>query len=878
MRKLYLVLSLLLSVNLFAQDDFKNRFEEASVLMEDNWYALALPMWLKLHEQQPENNNVNYKIGLCYYNEPTEEIKGLPYLRNAVKDINNNYDPLSSSETSSKPDALFYLAHLYHIEYELDSAITYFNEFIESVHKKHILSGEAGRQIEQCENAKFQLQNPIDVEIKNLGIAINSAYSEHSPVLSLDETQIVFTSRRLRKDSSNIKYKDMHDGHYFEDVYLAFKDEHGQWSEPELINIDRVNHHLASIGLSPDNQTLYVYHDEDGDGNIYQSSLITDKKWSKPEQVSKEIDSDANEDHLSISVDGNTMFFTSDRKGGLGGTDIYVCRKLPNGEWSKAQNVGTPINTPYNEESPFFHPDGITLHFSSEGHNSMGGFDIFVTELQTDDTWSSPINIGYPINTTHDDITYVTSPDGKRGYFSSYGGKDSYGDMDIFIVLQDDAIEKELTLLKGYVTVNEGDNLPENIVINLTDNETGKLVAQSRPSYRNGSFVFIIPPGENYNISYELEGKDFYNENIYVPMGSQYQEIDKEILLDPIALTAKAIDKEILLDTIELTTKTIDKETGEEWIVKFQSRSTKLPGGLVLKCHNDQGDLLFTASKKEDGSFAFSSLPKDKNYLFMLYKDDKKIIDCSGIEIALFHSKEQKAVLFPNKDCEFLATESNKVGKIAFVNLDDIPSNLKIQYLDDDGTIYYSENIDENGYFKYIETPENKQIRLQLISDAPCSGAQLQIVQSGDEATVLIEFTATEEDGCSFVPITKDKLSYQEFFTYNKNYPKKEKELQNFIVKVAEQINSTGNVKISIESSASRVPTTTYDSNNQLSKLRSEIAKTMLLESLAKVGIEKDKVTFVNLSTLVQGPKYKGDYLENKTMYEKYQYVKIYSE
>jgi hypothetical protein len=434
--------------------------------------------------------------------------------------------------------------------------------------------------------------------------------------------------------------------------------------------------------------------------------------------------------------------------------------------------------------------------------------------------------------------------------------------MDLYLVLKDDAIEKELTLLKGFINVSDSDTMPQNIVINLTDNETGKLVAQSRPSQRNGSFVFIIPPGENYNISYEIEGKDFYNENIYVPFGSQYQEINKEILLDPIALTAKAIDK----------------ETDEQWIVKFQSLGAILPAGLVLKCHNKAGDLLFTAVKKEDGSFAFSHLPEDENYLFMLYDEDSKIIDCSGIEIALFQRSGQKAVLFPNKDCEFLATESNKVGKIAFVNLDDIPSNLKIQYLDDDGTIYYSENIDENGYFKYIETPENKQIRLQLISDAPCSGAQLQIVQSGDEATVLIEFTATEEGGCSFVPITKDKLSYQEFFTYNKNYPKKEKELQNFIVKVAEQINSTGNVKISIESSASKVPTTTYDTNNQLSKLRSEIAKKMLLDSLAKIGIEKDKVTFVKINTLVQGPKYKGDYLENKTMYEKYQYVKIYSE
>ena len=528
-----------------------------------------------------------------------------------------------------------------------------------------------------------------NLKIKNLGITINSAYSEHSPVVSLDETEIVFTSRRLRKDSANIKYKDSRDGQYYEDVYIAYKDDNGQWSDPELINIDRVNHHLASIGLSPDNQTLYVYHDEDGNGNIYQSSLLTDKKWSNPEQVSKEIDSQANEDHLSISVDGSTMFFTSDRKGGLGGTDIYVCRKLPDGKWSKAQNVGAPINTSYNEESPFFHPDGITLHFSSEGHNSMGGFDIFVTELQTDDTWSNPINIGYPINTTHDDITYVTSPDGKRGYFSSYGGDDSSGDMDLYVVLQDDAAEKELTLLKGFINVLDGDTMPQNIAINLSDNKTGKLVAKSRPSQRNGSFVFIIPPGENYNISYEISGKNFYNETIYVPRGSQYQEIENEILLDPIALTAKSIDKE---------------------------------------------------------------------------------------------------------------TKQDKVAKVQTIG-----------------------------------------------SDIP-------------EETIM------------------DKLSYQEFFTYNTNYPKKEKELQKFIEKLAEQIKTTGSIKISIESSASRVPTKTYNSNDQLSKLRSEIAKKMLLQKLAQIGIEEDKVIFINLTSLVQGPSYKGDYLENKIMYEKYQYVKIYSE
>ncbi len=223
----------------------------------------------------------------------------------------------------------------------------------------------------------------------------------------------------------------MRDGHYYEDVYIAYKDEHGEWQEPELINIDRVNHHLASIGISPDNQTLYVYHDEDGNGNIFQSTLISEDKWSAPEQVSGEIDSDSDEDHMSISVDGNSLYFTSNRKGGLGGTDIYVCKKLPNGEWSKAQNLGAPINTEFDDESPFFHPDGKTLHFSSQGQTSMAGFDIFVSTMQESGEWSQPTNVGYPINSTHDDIYFVTSPDGKRGYYSSYGGDDSYGDQDI---------------------------------------------------------------------------------------------------------------------------------------------------------------------------------------------------------------------------------------------------------------------------------------------------------------------------------------------------------------------------------------------------------------------------------------------------------------
>jgi hypothetical protein len=506
MKKILFLLVILIASNhlvIYSQEsgkalssaEFREKFEEANVLTEDKFYNLALPIWLELLEQDPENANLNFRVGECYYNIPNQKRKSLPYLEKAVKNIKKNYDPFSPNEDGAKVDAYYYIAHVYHITNELDKAIEYFNLFKENAPKKHFLMKDVDHQISMCYNAQEAIKNPIRIKVINLGNVINSEYPDYSPVPSLDENIIYFTSRRLRKDSSNIYYKEVSDGLYFEDIYVAYRKLDGTWQEPELMPFNKVNDHTATISFSPDGMTLFIYNDDDGDGNLYESKL-EGTEWTFPQPLPEPINSKYYETHATLSNDGQTLYFTSDRPGGMGGKDIYRCKKLPTGEWSEPFNLGPNINTPYNEDGPFIHPDGKTLFFSSEGHKSIGGYDIFYSELQEDGTWSTPTNIGYPINTTDDDVFYVPTPDGKRAYYSSQHEGEGYGYQDIYMIEQIDAQEKSLTLLKGFIRVPEGQELPEDLMIYITDNETGELVQQVRPNPRTGSYVFIIPPGK----------------------------------------------------------------------------------------------------------------------------------------------------------------------------------------------------------------------------------------------------------------------------------------------------------------------------------------------------------------------------------------------
>ena len=512
-----------------AQESFNQKFLEANTLMEENQYNVALPIWLQLQSVQPDNFNINYKVGVCYIYSANEKKKALDYLVKAVQNSTNNYDPFSASEKKSPIESYYYLARAYHINNELDAAMLNYNSFKEKISKKHYLFNEVDHNIEQCKNAKLAMENPVNIKITNMGKVINSVSADYSPVISIDESTMYFTSRRVRKDSSNYYIKDISDGEHYEDIYVS-NNYDGVWSEPELLGINTEGHE-ATINISADGQTLFIYKDDNGDGNIYISKL-EGEEWSTPIKLGSDINLTSRETHAHVSPDGNFLYFVSDRKGGFGGQDIYVCKKLPTGDWSKAQNIGNVINTPYDEDGVFIHPDGKSMYFSSKGHNSIGGYDIFYSLLDDEGNWSKPTNIGYPVNSTDDDVFFVTSADGKRGYYSSFK-ETGYGEKDIYKISLEDANAKPVTLLTGFIKVRGMDETPDNAQVVVTNNENGELVGIFKPRKKDGKFSIILAPGNDYHIIYSAATFK-QEEDLYIPPISAYQEINRGIDLQDI--------------------------------------------------------------------------------------------------------------------------------------------------------------------------------------------------------------------------------------------------------------------------------------------------------------------------------------------------------
>lgn len=657
MKKLILLFLLSLSLNLiFAQDSFNQKFLEANTLMEENSYNVALPIWLELSMEQPDNCNVNYKIGVCYIHSANEKKKSLDYLAKAIERTTNNYDPFSSSEEKSPVETYFYLARAYHLNYELDKALESYNSFKEKIGKKHYLFEEVDHHIQQCNNAKEAIANPVNIIVNNLGKKINSEYPEYSPVMSLDESTIFFTSRRLRADSSNYFIKDINDGMHYEDIYVSYNID-GVWSEPELLNINTEGHE-ATVNLSADGQTLFIFKDDNGNGNLYSSTLVDDE-WTTPVLLGSDINLESHETHVAISPDNNILLFVSDRKGGIGGQDIYMCKKLPTGEWAKAQNLGPSINTKYDEDGIFIHPDGKTIYFSSKGHKSIGGFDIFYSELDEESqTWGTPINLGYPVNSTDDDVFFVTSADGKRGYYSSFQEK-GFGEKDIYMISMTDAQEKPLTLLTGHIKVIDEPITPDDAQIVITDNSTGDLIGIFKPRKRDGKFSIILEPNRDYHIVYSaLTYKQ--EEDLYVPPVSAFTEINRGIALQDVIFG-------------EPKENVVNESTDALTYVKGYIEYKKLlASGTKISLLDENDNVVESTVSDKNGQFTFKNLNPNEYYLVRLDEVDNDFVDNANVYI--LNEKGEKVMLAVKKDKNrrlFKALPAEQLNNLPLLKEDD---------------------------------------------------------------------------------------------------------------------------------------------------------------------------------------------------------------
>ncbi len=505
---------------------------------------LALEYYMNAQRFNPNNAMLNYKIGLCYLTvKPVESALKYFYIAQEL-------DPAVS------PDLDYNLAKAYHLNLDFQKAISLYKKYKRSLSPDDLrkLSDEIDKKIAECETGMELVKKPVRVRIENLGSAVNSRFPDYGPIINSDETILYFTSRR---EGSTGGDKDPQDFEYYEDIYYSLYKKN-YWAPPVNIGSPINTYgHDAIIGLSPDGNSVLIYKDRNG-GDIYISKL-EGEKWSRPKPIGTPVNSKYQENSATFSYDGRGLYFVSDRPGGYGGKDIYFSRKGKDGKWSEPVNLGASVNTKYNEIGVFMLPDGRTLYFSSQGHNTMGGYDVFKTVFENG-KWTEPVNLGYPINSADNDVFFSVSANGRHGYYSSVR-EDGMGGQDIYLInffgpekhpvtsLEDNliaskeaavkevAMEKfekihttKLTLVKGTVT-DALSGQPLQAEINLIDNETGEVIATFESNSVSGKYIVSLPSGRNYGISVMAEDYLFHSENFDIPDSAEYREVVKNIRL-----------------------------------------------------------------------------------------------------------------------------------------------------------------------------------------------------------------------------------------------------------------------------------------------------------------------------------------------------------
>ena len=489
--------------------------EDAEEHFKHTNYLMALPIYKELIKRDPRNIDFNYNAGMCYLNTNINKSLAIPYLELITNMAGAKFDN----------EVWFDLGKAYQYSLRFDDAIKAYGRYKEGAKNKDVTKAE--RQIEMCSNGKELVKYPVNVTFENMGKEVNSEFPDYYPLVTKDESFIVYTSRRKENIGARLEF----DGYYPSDIYSStVKD--GKWAK--AVNIGRPVNTLydeQAVGMSSDGTKIIVYIDHiDSLGNLYMSELRKDKgAFQKIKRLNENVNSGL-ERTGSLSPDGEIIFFASDRKEGYGETDLYMCRKLPNGQWAKVQSLGPNVNTQYREDFPFLAEDGKTLYFSSEGHSSMGDYDLFKTIWnEEDNTWSKPVNLGYPVNTPDEDRCISFTANNRIGYVSA-SRSGGYGDLDIYRILFNES-DQRYAIVSGYVLTGDSIHKEVTAVITATDIQT-KQEQTFIPVKHSGKYVMALTPGK-YAINIEAAGyKQFIDAIVIYDMGSFQPETDKNFKLE----------------------------------------------------------------------------------------------------------------------------------------------------------------------------------------------------------------------------------------------------------------------------------------------------------------------------------------------------------
>lgn len=501
--------------HILTPDEAKVVKKDAAEFFASGDYDGALRAYLPLIKADPKNVDYNYRLGYCYLITNVDKTKAAPFLEYA------------SVQKGVKSEVWYYLGQAYQLQEKWDDAIRAFEEY-KTISKSKVIRDllAVDRQIEICNAAKELQQHPVNVKLRNPGKLINSIYPDYNPFVSADRSVLIFTTRR--KGNAGGFMEDL--GFYTADVYWStWKDT--VWAKAKSVgaSVDGPFDE-ESLGLNAAGNEMYLLFDNDIAFVDLMISKLKGKTWQRPVSAGVNVNSKAYETGGTVTPDGKTLYFATDKKekGSYGGIDIYKSRRTETGEWGPAENLGPTINTKYNDDAPSIFTDGKTLYFSSEGHNCIGGFDIFKSVWNEEtNLWSEPKNIGYPLNTADDNLYYSLTADGKYAFITAVR-PEGLGDQDIYEVTFEEPSGYVMYKAKMF---NKPGAKVEYGSISLTDVEAKKKIIDTKLEYIGGTLIVSLKPGK-YSLSIEANGFTSYQKEVVIP------EKDAVNIIDEIKLTA----------------------------------------------------------------------------------------------------------------------------------------------------------------------------------------------------------------------------------------------------------------------------------------------------------------------------------------------------
>jgi Tol biopolymer transport system component len=501
----------------------QDSMQKALIMYDEKDYKAALPIYEVLFKAHPKEEFLKYVYARCCLTRSDKHEDALTYLSEAYA-------------KNKKIESIEYdMSRAYHYNYKFDDALIMVNQCIankRTLPEEKLLAEQLKKYII---NAKELYAKPTAAVITNAGPILNTENEEYVPVVSADESIMIFTY--VGKESTGGRQDKMQQpfpyGDYYEDVFQSVK-VNDQWTKPRGIASINTKVHDAAIAISPDGQQLFVYRDNGDDhGDIYVS-FLHDTTWTVPQKLKGQVNSYSWEGSCSLTSDGKTLYFSSERSGGYGGRDIYRASLAADSTWGNIVNLGDSINTTLDDDAPFIHPDGVTLFYSSKGKNSMGYYDIFQAVMNPiDSTFKNAVNVGYPINTPDDDRYYVLSANGRTGYYAS-GKKGGFGLNDIYLVDPGYVGKKPLTyLVKGKITLNK--QPVEGKIEVVVTSRNNKKFTETKSNSSTGNYLVTLPAGATFKLTYTY--KDFPARTL---------DVDASAITD---FTTKEYDVELTADT-----------------------------------------------------------------------------------------------------------------------------------------------------------------------------------------------------------------------------------------------------------------------------------------------------------------------------------------